>query len=155
LRQSLIVFSGDVGGHGEFRVFRWNANRSLVIVVSLSEKKICLPEGELRLTLEEVEQDDLVVEVLQFSKRLVSDDMFFYNDMMPLIRPIARWKAISGNVTVIKKQRLSNATSKHRNATYGVSVRVENLILQKEGTEERVGIDAVDINDVWVGWYPG
>jgi len=152
----LAVFSGDVGGCGKFQVYRFNANRSLAIVVSLSEKNIHLPEkSELRLTLEEVEQGDLVIEVLQFSKRLTSDDMFFCTDVQPSIRPIARWKAISGDVVILKEQHPSSTTPKPQNATYRVSVRVENLILQKEGAEERVGIDAVDINEVWVGWYPG
>lgn len=141
------TFQGPSGGCGDFFVYRFNHRMTLAVTVSVDEKGLLQADGAHTFPISSTDKH-LAVEVLQFRQPATS---YFCDDVAGDAAPMTRWRAMAGKLHVAK----ITESPRVGNATHRVSVELRNVVFQQEGTSNIATIDVLDINDVWVGWYPG
>lgn len=144
------MFSGETGGCGSFVVYRFNDARTLAITVHVDEDGLDLPSGEPISVEIDPGNKSAVVEILQFANPAKE---YFCDDVGGDPEPLARWTAIAGAITIVR--RVAPPPSEFRNATHNVSVTLTNVRIRNRETGEEATLDEVRIEDVWVGWLAG
>jgi hypothetical protein len=147
-------FIGRAGGCGDFVVWRFDESRRMSIEVRINEAKLPPDSTEVRLSIGESAPNELAVEVVQYGKAVARDDMVFCNDVQYWIRSKARWLGVSGAVVVRRDKNVAPAAT-HLNTPHKVSVEIRDVVLRLEGSGEESTVNAVDFEDVLVGWQAG
>ncbi|MBC8289285.1 MAG: hypothetical protein H8E37_03110 [Planctomycetes bacterium] len=140
------AFSGELGGCGDFFVYRTSKDRQWQLTVTLNRS--ALPDREIPDSLDITEDSRAVkVEVLRLSSTSDLDPC----DCEAGDPPIERWQAIAGTLTI----KTEDVKKPHADENYRVSVQLEGLEVKHLETGARSTLDPVEINRVVVGWFAG
>jgi len=90
------------------------------------------------------------VELYQFKEPAGT---YFCDDVGGDPEPIAKWTAISGSVTIIRK--VAPPPASLSIATHKISVVLKNATIKQNTTGAVADFGDVRLDDVWVGWYAG
>lgn len=140
------AFSGDVGGCGDFYVYRYSADHMWMLTVTVN--RTALPGREFPDMLDVAANADAVkVEVLRLASASEPDPCGCIGGEPPL----ASWQAISGTLAIQAEDMPKSIAAEN----YRVSVQLEGLKLEESDSGRRAALNPVEISGVVVGWFAG
>ena len=144
-------FTTESYGCSSFVVYKFNTEKDATIAVIGKRENLNLSTSEQSFDLSSINENDLKVEIKKFADVAGS---YYCDDVMgddPEV--LNSWRGKNG-IVKIKIVEDNIGTNPAGKPEYRISVKLEDVDFE-DANGEKVKINYLEFNDVYVGWLPG